>query len=119
MSDSLFNIFYQSHAGSWAFIFLLFLLSAIFRRQKVTGMLLRLFYLIMLVSGIGMLIGLGFPLLYVVKGILAVLLIGIMEMILGRLKRGEANGGPMPVFWILLVVLGVVVPLMGYGVISF
>ncbi|GIP38920.1 hypothetical protein J31TS4_22000 [Paenibacillus sp. J31TS4] len=115
MSDSLFNIFYQSHAGSWAFIFLLFLLSVIFRRQKVTGMILRLFYIIMVVSGVGMLIGLGFPAMYVIKGILAIILIGLMEMILGRMKRGEAKGGPMPVFWVLLVVLAVVVPLMGFG----
>ncbi|EGL13078.1 hypothetical protein HMPREF9413_5821, partial [Paenibacillus sp. HGF7] len=47
MSDKLLNIFHQSHAGSWAFIVILFVVSAIFYRQKITPMILRLFYLIM------------------------------------------------------------------------
>ncbi|MFD0620049.1 MULTISPECIES: DUF1516 family protein [Paenibacillus] len=110
-----FNIFYQSHAGSWAILVLMFVISCIFKRQKVTPMITRLFYLIMLVSGIGMLVKLNFPLMYIVKGILALGLIGMMEMIMGRLRRNE----PTMMFWIILVVLLALIVCMGYGVISF
>ncbi|MCS7461275.1 DUF1516 family protein [Paenibacillus doosanensis] len=109
----MFNIFYQSHAGSWALMIILFILSVIFYRQKVTQMILRLFYLIMLVSGIGMLTLLGFPLLYVIKGVLAIVLIGMMEMIVAR-RRRQQSAAPM---WIVFVILLVLIVLLGYGVI--
>lgn len=109
------NIFYQSHAGSWLLLVILFILSFIFQNQKVTVMLQRLFYLIMLISGIGMLSLLGFPLMYIVKGILAIVLIGIMEIITARRRRKE----PTAPLWIVFVIALIVIVLMGYGVISF
>lgn len=121
MSDKLLNIFYQSHTGSWAILVVLFLVSLLlFKLGKAKGgrivqMVVRLFYIIMLVSGIGMLIGYDFPTIYIVKGILAIGLIGAMEAVLGRAKRKEAIAIPL----IVVVVLVVVVALMGYGVISF
>lgn len=116
MSDKLLNIFYQSHAGSWAFIIILFVVSAIFYRQKITPMILRLFYLIMLVSGIGMLIGYGFPVKYVVKGIIAIAVIGLMEMILGRMKRGQGKESSTKILFIVWAVLILIVVLLGYGI---
>lgn len=114
-NERLFNIFYQIHAGSWAILVIFFILTCFLRKQKVTGMITKLFYLLMLVSGAGMLFMLGFPMMYVIKGILAVALIAFMEMIQGRLRRGE----PTLVHWLVMVVLLVVVVLMGFGVISF
>ncbi|MBP1931727.1 DUF1516 family protein [Ammoniphilus resinae] len=121
MSEKLINIFYQSHAGSWFFLILFFVISYILLSKgkvgagRITQMLFRLFMLIMLISGIGMLIGFSFPLIYVIKGVLAVALIGIMEMLLGRVKRGEEG----KTFWILFVVLLLLVLLIGFNVISF
>lgn len=112
---NMFNIFYQSHAGSWAILIVLFLLSCIFQRQKVTGILLKIFYLIMLVSGIGMLVMLKFPLMYVIKGLLAIVAIGMMEAIMGRLRRKQ----PTAVFWVILVVALALVILLGFGVLQF
>lgn len=121
MSDKLFNIFYQSHIGSWAILVLVFLITFLLaksgkeRGAKIVGMVLRLFYVIMLVSGGGMLFRLSFPLMYIIKAVLAVVMIGMMEAIIGRTKRRESTG----VFWGVMLVLLVLIVLMGYGVISF
>lgn len=124
MSQQLLNIFYQSHIGSWAITVLLFLVSyfllkgGISKGAKIVHMILRLFYVIMLVSGIGMLIGYGFPAVYVVKGILAIVLIYAMEMLLVRTKKGTL-GSKAPMYWSLFGVTLVLVILLGYEVISF
>ncbi|WP_442601659.1 DUF1516 family protein [Paenibacillus sp. KN14-4R] len=115
MSDQLFNIFLQSHKGSWAILLILFVASVIFQRQKVTQMIQRLFYLIMLVSGIGMLMKLDFPPTYVVKGIVAILMIGCMEMVLASINKRK----PFLPMLIGAIVLAAIVVLIGYGVISF
>ncbi len=78
-------------------------------------MIQRLFYLIMIISGVGMLVMLGFPLLYVFKGILAIMLIGFMEVIVGRRKRSESTKK----FWIGAIVLLLVILAIGYNLISF
>ncbi|GAA0328161.1 hypothetical protein GCM10008967_18300 [Bacillus carboniphilus] len=111
----MYNIFYQSHAGSWAILIILFLISYFARKQKISVMLQRLFYIIMLVSGIGMVFIMGFPLLYVVKGFLAILLIGTMEMLTIRSRKGSPVGG----IWAGFVILLAIVVLIGYDVISF
>jgi len=119
MSPDTFSILLHSHSGSWIVMILLFLLSVIFRKQKVTAMVLRLFYLIMLATGISMLVYLDFPTVYVVKGIIAILLIGVMEMLVGRITKGRGNDKAVPVLWIAWVVLLALVVLTGYGVLSF
>lgn len=111
----LFNIFMQSHKGSWAILVLAFLLTCIFQRQKITPIILRIFYLIMLISGIGMLVQLKFPLLYSIKGILAVLMIGVMEMICGRLRRNQPTG----MFWVIFIILLGLIVSMGFGYLTF
>lgn len=78
-------------------------------------MILRLFFIIMIVSGIGMLIEYNWAAMYVIKGILAIVMMGLMEMSLGKTKRGENGMGG----FIGAVVILVIVALMGFGVISF
>lgn len=100
----------------WGALVLLFVLSLFLRKQKITVMLLRLTYVLMLATGIGMLVAIGFQLFYIAKGLLAIALIGVMEMITGKVRRGQR--API-VLWILLVALFVVVPAMGYGYFKF
>lgn len=100
----------------WGVMVLLFILSLIFRGQKITVMLLRLTYLLMLGTGIGLLIGFKFPLLFVIKGVLALLLFGVMEMIVGKAQRGDRA---VPLLWVLFVILIVLIPAIGYGYITF
>ncbi|MET3696412.1 uncharacterized protein DUF1516 [Bacillus oleivorans] len=111
----MYHIFYQSHAGSWAILIVLFLISYFARKQKISVMLQRLFYIIMLVSGIGMLFLRNFELLFVVKGILAILLIGTMEMLTIRSRKGKPVAG----IWVGFVVLLALVVLIGYDIIVF
>ncbi|SDH83249.1 Protein of unknown function [Alteribacillus persepolensis] len=108
------SIFYESHAGSWFFLILFFVISYLFAKQKITLMLQRLFALIMIISGAGMLVFYGFPLLYILKGVLAILLIAVMEMLVARKKRGEPQGG----LWAACIVLIIVVLLLGFNVIG-
>mgnify|MGYP001943119622 CR=1 FL=1 len=120
------NMLYQSHAGSWAITVLLFIVSYVLLKmgkpkgQKVTHMILRLFFVIMVVSGLGMLILYQFPLMYVVKGILAIWLIVMMERILARTEVGGAQtSSPVGKYWIQMVIALLLVVLLGFEVIRF
>jgi len=112
----MFSAIYHTHAGSWAVLVILFLISYFIPKNKVLPMILRLFYLIMIFTGGYMLFsGGGYPGAFHLKAVLAILLIGMMEMLLARRKKGK---NVLP-FWIALVVLLVVVVLIGYDVIVF
>lgn len=119
------NILYQSHAGSWAIMVLLFIVAFILLKrghtkgQKITQMILRLFYIIMVVTGVGMLISYKFPLIYIVKGILAIWLIAVMELILARSGQETAQGASTGSYWVQLVISLIIVVLIGFNVISF
>lgn len=115
------DMLYHSHAGSWFFTLLFFAISyAMFKKgsmkpQKITHMILRLFFIIMILSGIGMLAAMQFPLVFIVKGVLAFILIGLMEMILTRSVKGKEAKS----FWLPFAIVLILVLLMGFNVISF
>ncbi|SDJ06000.1 DUF1516 family protein [Natribacillus halophilus] len=117
MSESLYNIFLASHQGAWAFLIILFLVAfPLYKAHKMTSakivsMILRLFYLIMIISGSGLLYTYGFPPHYLVKGMIALLMIGFMEMALGKAKRGK--GGM--VGFILAFISALLVVIMGFA----
>lgn len=116
-----FSIFRGIHEGSWAFLAVLFVISYFLYRSRklkagtILHMIARLFYILMLVSGVGMLVAWEFPLMYVVKGLLAILLIAFMEVAAGKAKRNENSLGSLFIVFLLLLV----VVLMGFGVIRF
>lgn len=107
----MYTVFKIIHSSTWFFLLLLFFLSYFLRNKKVTLMLLRLAAVLMVVSGVGLLVSLQFPGHYIVKGILAILLIAVMEMLIGRQKRGQSTG----VFWVINIILIVLVVLMGFS----
>lgn len=119
------SIFYQSHAGSWAITILLFFLSFMLLKmgkptgKKITHMILRLFFVIMVVSGIGMLFTRSFPLIYVIKGLLAVWLIAVMERILSKSAAGSERGASTTGLWIQFIIAIVLVILIGFNIIQF
>ncbi len=96
----------------WGIMVLLFILGFAFYRQRGWKIGLRLAYLVMIVTGVWMLALKGFPWLFILKGILALILIGIMEMTLARRKRKE----PTFFMWLLIIVILIVILLIGYGV---
>ncbi|RSL34930.1 DUF1516 family protein [Salibacterium salarium] len=103
----------EAHQGSWFLLVLFFLVSYFLPKQKITLMLQRLFAVIMIISGVGMLFSYGFPLEFIFKGVLAVIVIGVMEMLVGKKKRNE----PQAMLWVACIILLAVIILTGYGVI--
>ena len=90
------TMFSHLHSSAWAITILLFLIAFFLLKGgkakggKIVHMILRLFYVIMIVSGVYLLSALwGFATIYIVKGLLAIVLIGLMEMLLGKAKRGQ------------------------------
>ncbi|MTT30924.1 DUF1516 family protein [Terrilactibacillus sp. BCM23-1] len=103
------------HGYSWMILAVLFLLTCLFSRQKLTAMILRLFYLVMIITGVWMLILYHFPITPIIKLFLSLILIGFMEMIPARIRRGQST----TVLWILFGIDFIVILLMGYRVIQF
>src|SRR5690625_4013104 len=118
------NVLYQWHIVVWAILVLLFFISyfllkgGILRGAKIVHMILRLFFVIMVISGIGLLASYGFPAVYIVKGILAIVLIYGMEMLLVRTAKGTI-GQKAPTYWGLVIITLILVILLGYNVITF
>ena len=78
-------------------------------------MILRLFFVIMILSGIGMLVALQFPIAYILKGVLALILIALMELILTRSVKGKDTKA----FWLPLAGVLPLVLIIGINVIRF
>jgi hypothetical protein len=121
VSPNAVNMLQQIHGDSWFWILLFFVLSVLSIKKekpmlkKVSGIALRLFSALMIVTGVGMVIAFQFPLTYVIKGILAIGMIGIMEAILMMTSKGKKTGP----FWIVLIALLALVLLIAFGVLSF
>ncbi len=113
-----------AHGDSWWVMILLFIITYFLIRAgvnkgaKILHMILRLFYIIMIFSGVVLLFNWGFPAAYVLKGILAIVLIYAMEMILVRTKKGTL-GTKAPMYWGLFVIVLVIVVLLGLRIITF
>lgn len=106
---------YHTHASSWAILVILFIISYFLTKNKVLPMILRLFYLIMIGTGAYMLFTGDYNGAFHLKALLAIIMIGLMEMVLGRRKKGK-NALP---FLIGIIVLLVVIVLIGYDKIIF
>lgn len=76
-------------------------------------MVLRLFYILLLITGIGMIL-MNFHLIALVKGLLAFWLIFTMELIATRTGKGTLAGSQKTIFWIQFVVAIIVVLYFGY-----
>ncbi|UCZ52077.1 YisL family protein [Bacillus shivajii] len=115
--------FLHTHTLFWFITLILFALTVTFLRvgkaklSKIMQMTLRLFYVLVLITGI-VLIFIHMSLLAVIKGILAFWLIYVMEMITNRMAKGTLEGNSKWLFWIQFVVAVFVVLYFGYFVIG-
>lgn len=115
------DILKYTHEGSWIFVAILFFLTVFLYKKSskksatITQMILRIFYLLMILSGLGMIIAFNFPLFYTTKGIIAVVMVGFMEVCCGRLAKNT----PYFTLFIVSTILLIVVLLMGFRVITF
>jgi hypothetical protein len=116
--------FYHPHAYFWVILVVLFFATFFLYRAnvakgaKITHMVLRLLYVIMVGTGIGLLVLKAFPFTYIIKGLLALSLVYFMEMILVKTKKGM-SGRSITSYWAMCVTALIVVVLIGYRVISF
>lgn len=106
----------HAHITTWVVaIILFFVANSLFKSgkekpSKIVHMVLRLFYVLIIVTGIIIASGLTkFSGEYIGKIILGILTIGMMEMVLVKLKKGK----PTRVFWILFYVALILTILLG------
>ncbi|WDF02058.1 DUF1516 family protein [Shouchella hunanensis] len=109
----MYNVLYQTHIGTWA-ILLLVVIVSLFYRSFYLKIFFRVLAVLMLTSGIGLAISLSFPFVFVMKLIIAILCIGLVEMLLKREKpiKSYVLLGSTFVSFLLLC-------LIGFGVIRF
>ncbi|QRG66511.1 YisL family protein [Brevibacillus choshinensis] len=115
----MYNALKEAHVGGWEVAFVLLIIGYILYRvgktkvAKVLHILLRLMMVIILVSGAWLLFQFHTSdIYYYVKGLLAIVTFGLMEMSLGRARKQEGSTG----FFIGALVVIVVVIMLGYRV---
>ncbi|TLS37870.1 YisL family protein [Pseudalkalibacillus caeni] len=112
----------HAHYTAWVLTLILFFVSYFLLRlgkekgQKITHMILRLFYILTLISGIVMVVDItaafGFYGPVYIKAALAIWLLTSMEMVLVKGKNGKST----TVYWIQLVIAFALVLFYGYSV---
>ena len=107
----------HAHITTWVIALILFFVAISLHKNgkirglKVVQMILRLFYLLIIATGVGMLFSIStISALYWIKVILGVLVIGFFEMVLINTIKGKSTG----VLWTLFVVAFVVVVYLGF-----
>jgi peptidoglycan/LPS O-acetylase OafA/YrhL len=125
MFENMLNGMLHMHVSSWTIGIILFIVTYFLikkgkaKPQKITHMILRLFYILIIVTGVTIVSLVtaewGFPSEYVVKTILGLLVIGMMEMILVKAKKGIKS----TLYWLLLVLSLILVFFYGYVVLTY
>lgn len=105
------------HITTWVIGLILFFAAVMMtngsKGQKITQMVLRVFYIFILLTGIALFMdGMDFDMgmLYGFKLLGGIIIIGMMEMILGRMKKQK----PSTMFWILLFVFLFITMFLGF-----
>ncbi|CAM5190526.1 hypothetical protein UACE39S_04115 [Ureibacillus acetophenoni] len=90
------------HITTWVIALILFFIAATgITKSKAVHMVLRLFYILVLVSGGALFFQWRVNYEYDIKFLLGILLIGMMEMILVRQKKNKPAG----LFWVLFAII--------------
>lgn len=119
----MYTAFLHSHVASWALLFILFVVASIFllmnisKGLKIAHMILRLSYILVFITGIGLLNELGYPWIYIFKGVMAFIMIGFMEMLLSRGAKGMLSSQKASIYSVLILVIAVITLLIGYKII--
>lgn len=105
------------HITTWVIGLILFFAAVMMtndsKGQKITQMVLRVFYIFILLTGIALFMdGMDFDMgmLYGFKLLGGIIIIGMMEMILARMKKQK----PSTMFWILLFVFLFITMFLGF-----
>lgn len=105
------------HIFSWVVGIILFLVAAVMangtKGKKITHMIARLFYVLILVSGFLLFMktmSLGMGALYGMKFLFGLVTIGMMEMVLVRSEKNKS----VTMFWVLFFVFLFVTMFLGF-----
>ncbi|WP_054709523.1 DUF1516 family protein [Bacillus sp. JCM 19041] len=109
----MYDFLYQVHIGTWALLLIFIVLNVCFKKFFL-NVIFRIISVVMLGSGIGLAFYLSFPLVFLVKLFIAILLIGTAEMMLKKENPRKAI-----VHQILIGVMFLILCLIGFGVIRF
>ncbi|WP_299091809.1 YisL family protein [uncultured Metabacillus sp.] len=103
----------HAHITTWVIaIILFFVANSLLKsgKEKVVHMVLRLFYILIIVTGVIIASGIyQFNGEYIGKIILGIVTIGMMEMVLVKAKKGQPN----KVFWIIFIISLILTILLG------
>jgi hypothetical protein len=110
----------HAHITSWLIAIILFLITVSLQRSgsskaKMVQMVLRLFYILTIITGVLLLHSIAsISILYVIKALAGLWVIGAMEMVLAAMKKGK-SGTAAWVQWgvalVLAIFLGLMLPL--------
>lgn len=113
------TILIHGHITTWVLALILFVVALFLHKggkekgAKIIQMILRVLYLLIIGTGVGLLAKYGFanlsPMLWL-KAVFGIWIIGLFEMILGRV----ANNRRTSVFWIQFVIAWVLVLYLGF-----
>lgn len=106
----------HAHITSWVLAIILFIIAFGLNKQgkqrgfKIVQMILRVFYLFIIITGCQLLFSINMNFTYIIKAVFGIVLIGFFEMILGRAVKKQPAGA----FWGLLVAAFAVTVYLGY-----
>ncbi|MBS4188834.1 YisL family protein [Bacillus sp. FJAT-49705] len=107
----------HAHITTWVLALVLFFVALGLHRSgkarglKVVHMILRLFYLLIIGTGIWILSSLhSISMLYIIKSLIGIVVIASIEMILVRLAKGKST----TMFWLLFVISLILVLYLGF-----
>lgn len=101
------------HITTWVVAFILFFVALAITNPKVVHMILRVFYILIIITGVALFIeGMGFGqgMLYGFKFIAGILIIGMMEMTLIKKQKGK----PYTTFIVLVFVFFLITLFLGF-----
>jgi uncharacterized membrane protein SirB2 len=113
----------HAHVGFWTLALILFVISYLLQRsgkktgQKITQMILRLDFILVIITGVKLVsvyYGNGVYGWPSIKGLFGLLLITMMELILTRGSKDKSTG----VLWVLLLIAIAAVFYIGYSVLG-
>ncbi|MFD2681283.1 YisL family protein [Bacillus seohaeanensis] len=107
----------HAHITTWVIALILFIVALGLHNagkqkgMKVVQMILRLFYLLIILTGVLMFFkhqGID-PALYGIKALVGIWVIAMFEMILVRMNKGKGTG----IFWVQLIIAFIIVLYLG------
>ncbi|WP_394235495.1 YisL family protein [Niallia oryzisoli] len=111
----------HAHITTWLIALILFFVAIGLHKAgkqrgfKIVQMILRLFYLLIIVTGVMMLFSMSaISTMHWIKAILGIVVIGLFEMLLGSTTKGKSTGTAWVIFviaFIVVVYLGLSLPL--------